>query len=139
MSFTMPNDAVTVTATFKEIAYPITYAIGMQNGTVEGPVESVAGEKVTLTVTPAEGYELETLTIRAEMSEDIINYDVVDYSFTMPKEGVYIIATFVQTTGIDAASAAKGKKIGVKKYFKNGELIIIGKDGKEFRANGAAK
>ena len=139
MSFTMPNDAVTVTATFKEIAYPITYAIGMQNGTVEGPVESVAGEKVALTVTPAEGYELETLTIRAEMSENIINYDVVDYSFTMPKEGVYIIATFVQTTGIDAASAAKGKKIGVKKYFKNGELIIIGKDGKEFRANGAAK
>ena len=139
MSFTMPNDAVEVSATFKEIAYPITYAIGMQNGTVEGPVESVAGEKVTLTVTPAEGYELETLTIRGEMSEDIINYDVVDYSFTMPKEGVYIIATFVQSTGIDAASAAKGKKIGVKKYFKNGELIIIGKDGKEFRANGAAK
>lgn len=139
MSFTMPNDAVVVSATFKEIAYPITYAIGMQNGTVEGPVESVAGEKVTLTVTPAEGYELENLTITCAESQNEINYDVVDYSFTMPKEGVYIIATFVQTTGIDAASAAKGKKIGVKKYFKNGELIIIGKDGKEFRANGAAK
>ena len=139
MSFTMPNDAVEVSATFKEIAYPITYAIGMQNGTVEGPVESVAGEKVTLTVTPAEGYELENLTITCAESQNEINYDVVDYSFTMPKEGVYIIATFVQTTGIDAASAAKGKKIGVKKYFKNGELIIIGKDGKEFRANGAAK
>jgi hypothetical protein len=139
MSFTMPKDAVEVSATFKEIAYPITYAIGMQNGTVEGPVESVAGEKVTLTVTPAEGYELENLTITCVESQNEINYDVVDYSFTMPKEGVYIIATFVQTTGIDAASAAKGKKIGVKKYFKNGELIIIGKDGKEFRANGAAK
>ena len=139
MSFTMPKDAVEVSATFKQIAYPITYAIGMQNGTVEGPVESVAGEKVTLTVTPAEGYELENLTITCAESQNEINYDVVDYSFTMPKEGVYIIATFVQTTGIDAASAAKGKKIGVKKYFKNGELIIIGKDGKEFRANGAAK
>ena len=127
MSFTMPNDAVEVSATFKEIAYPITYAIGMQNGTVEGPVESVAGEKVTLTVTPAEGYELENLTITCAESQNEINYDVVDYSFTMPKEGVYIIATFVQTTGIDAASAAKGKKIGVKKYFKNGELIILNK------------
>ena len=137
MSFIMPNDAVVVSATFKEIAYPITYAIGMQNGTVEGPVESVAGEKVTLTVTPAEGYELENLTITCAESQNEINYDVVDYSFTMPKEGVYIIATFVQTTGIDAAPADKSIKADGK-YFKNGKLIII-KNGKEYNAAGVAK
>jgi hypothetical protein len=121
---------------------PATYAVTVADGIVGGTVEvsstsAKAGDEVTITATPAEGYELVSVSVTGVTSNEAVI--VTDGKFTMPADDVTVTATFVQTTGIDAASAAKGKKIGVKKYFKNGELIIIGKDGKEFRANGAAK
>ncbi len=97
--FIMPADDVTVNATFQEV-YAVGIAVGMQNGAVEGPSSAAAGDKVTLTVTPAEGYELATLTITCANSGNEINYDVTDFSFTMPAEPVYIIATFQEATAM---------------------------------------
>ena len=118
--------------------YPIAYALGMQNGTVTGPTAAEAGEKVTLTVTPEEGYELESLKITCEVSGNEINYDVTDYSFTMPEEGVYVIATFKSPTGINAASANGNGILPDGKYFIKGKLTII-KGGNKFGAAGVAK
>lgn len=105
--FTMPDDDVTVNATFAKV-YSIVYADGMVGGIVNGPVSATAGEKVTLTVSPEEGYELKTLKVTLAESENEINYDVKDFSFTMPEEGVKVFASFQQVAPVYAVTIADG-------------------------------
>ncbi len=88
--FTMPAADVTISVTIKKIDYTITVA-EMQNGTVEAPSTATVGDEVTLTVTPAEGYELETLTYTVEGSEPV---EIQNNKFNMPAANVTINATF---------------------------------------------
>ncbi len=70
------------------------YTVGViadENGNVVADKDTaVAGEKVSFTVVPEEGYELDTLYVDGLHSEG----DVVDNSFTMPANNVTIKATF---------------------------------------------
>ena len=72
-------------------AYTITIA-ATENGTVAADVEEAAeGDKVTLTITPAEGYELDQLSVAAgETAVEVAE----DNSFTMPAAAVTVTATF---------------------------------------------
>ena len=88
--FTMPAADVTLSVTIKKIDYTITVA-EMQNGTVEAPSTATVGDEVTLTVAPAEGYELETLTYTVEGSEPM---EIQNNKFNMPAANVTINATF---------------------------------------------
>ena len=95
--FTMPDEDVTVTATFKEKEKPkpaehkITIA-ETTNGTVKAnPASAAKDAEVTLTVTPAEGYELDKLTVAGKTAT---NVTVTDNKFTMPDEDVTVTATF---------------------------------------------
>ncbi|MBP3738366.1 MAG: leucine-rich repeat protein [Muribaculaceae bacterium] len=94
-AFTMPAGNVTVTATFAEIP-PVLYTITVaetENGTVTADkAEAEEGETVTLTVTPAEGYQLEALTVMNGEEE----VEVVDNAFTMPAGNVTVTATFTE-------------------------------------------
>ena len=99
--FTMPDEDVTVTATFKEKEKPkpaehkITIA-ETTNGTVKANLASAAKDaEVTLTVTPAEGYELDKLTVAGKTAT---NVTVTDNKFTMPDEDVTVTATFKKKT-----------------------------------------
>ena len=73
----------------------ITYAITIaatENGTVAADVEEAAeGDKVTLTITPAEGYELDQLSVAA--GETVVEV-AADNTFTMPAAEVTVTATF---------------------------------------------
>jgi hypothetical protein len=74
---------------------PATYAITIadtENGTVAADVEEAAeGDKVTLTITPAEGYELDELSVAAgETAVEVAE----DNTFTMPAAEVTVTATF---------------------------------------------
>ena len=94
-TFVMPAAAVTISATFAEIPatqYAITISDGIENGTVEAsPAKAAAGETVTLTITPADGYELDELSVKAG-EEDV---EVAEgYTFLMPAAAVAISATF---------------------------------------------
>ena len=100
-----------------EAAAPATYGItvsGSENGTVTADKETAAeGETVTLTVTPAEGYELETLTVNGEAIEGT--------TFTMPAEAVTVAATFKATVvapkvTIELTGYEVGKNIMDAKY-----------------------
>jgi hypothetical protein len=76
--------------------YAITIA-DAENGTVVADkAESKAGEKIRLTITPAEGYELDELTVLAA------NGEVVEvsksYTFDMPAAKVNVTATFKEAT-----------------------------------------
>ncbi|MBP3739234.1 MAG: hypothetical protein J6I72_09335, partial [Muribaculaceae bacterium] len=101
-AFTMPAGNVTVTATFAEIP-PVLYTITVaetENGTVEADkAEAAEGETVTLTVTPAEGYQLDALTVMNGEEE----VEVVDNAFTMPAGNVTVTATFAEIPPVESA------------------------------------
>ena len=70
-----------------------------QNGTVTAsPNSANKGDKVTLTVAPAEGYELGTLTAKDAKGNTVALTKVSDteYTFVMPEGNVTVSATFVE-------------------------------------------
>ena len=72
--------------------YAITVAEGLENGSVKAdPAEATEGAKVTLTITPADGYELDELTVMAGETPVTV---AEDYTFEMPASAVTVSATF---------------------------------------------
>ena len=106
-TFTMPAADVLVVVTFKSIfnSYVLNYVGAPTGGTVAvtngdnqpiNPGDAVAElSTVIVTVTPNEGYELETVEIKTENDESV-NVEVVDgaYRFIMPSSNTTIIVTF---------------------------------------------
>ena len=89
-TFTMPEAGVVVSATFKLHDYTITKN-EMTNGNVTVANTAKMGDTVTLTVTPATGYELDTLTVKDSGNNDVT---VTNNSFTMPASDITVSATF---------------------------------------------
>ena len=135
--------AVTLPAATK---YQVSVAEGIENGTVEFSATSMTdskgyktvkvGDEVTITATPAEGYELEAVTVKGVTSNEAIV--VTDGKFTMPADAVTINATFKVSTGINGvkADALKDAQIynlqGVRVdkaqkglYIVNGRKVVI--------------
>ena len=81
---------------------PTTYAItapDAENGTVRvSPSRASRGTTVTITVTPDEGYELESLTVLDSRDNEIPLTDKGDgkYTFTMPSGRVTVEASFAE-------------------------------------------
>ena len=81
-----------ITVTKPSVKYDINFA-AMTNGSVTAsPSPAVAGATVTLTVSPADGYELNSLTVTGDTSSDEVT--ITDNQFTMPAENVTVAATF---------------------------------------------
>ena len=78
--------------------YAVNVAAGIQNGTVEvSPTQAYAGATVTVTATPASGYELATLTYT--YGTETFDIDQTTMQFVMPEGDVTVNATFtVQET-----------------------------------------
>ena len=92
--FEMPNEDVTVMATFKKKAYKVTIN-GTRNGSVvASPTEADEGQKVTLTVTPDNGYEKDALFVYNTAAGSFVTIDPADNSFIMPASDVVVTATF---------------------------------------------
>lgn len=95
-TFIMPACKVFVSATFKVAQQ--TYSITINtptNGTVTTDKTSglTKGASVILTVTPSEGYELESITVKTS-SDEAISIDPSTNSFSMPGSDVTVSATF---------------------------------------------
>ena len=90
-TFVMPASKVIVSAVFSP-AYNIAIDGNMENGSVTAnKTVAMAGEKVTLTATPASGYSLVFYTVKDDAGNDVeVEYD----SFTMPEGGVTVSAVF---------------------------------------------
>lgn len=91
-SFNMPEENVTVSAIFKKIDYTVTVANDISNGEVA--VDKIAAnyrDKVTLTVTPAAGYALNTISVTDATGQAIT---LSNGSFTMPASNVTVAANF---------------------------------------------
>ncbi len=93
-NYTMGNGyAAYRVSTTDYVAHTITVA-ECENGTVVADKEEAyEGDLVTLTVTPAEGYELESLTVTAEGIDELVTVDE-NNQFEMPNANVTIAATF---------------------------------------------
>lgn len=88
----------------------VTVATGIENGTVKvSQAQAFAGDEVTVTATPADGYELEAITVKDADGADVT---VTDGKFTMPAKAVTVSATFKPApvdVEIAAADIAEGK------------------------------
>ena len=118
---------------------PQKYAITVTettNGTaVADKKEAAAEEKVTITVTPAAGFELDAIT---GVTATPVEGQDGKYEFTMPAEAVTVTVTFKQTTGIQSVKAAdlndaviynlngaRVSKAGKGLYIINGKKVVI--------------
>ena len=92
-TFTMPSNAVTVAATYKDLP-PSTYAINVTNsgnGTANAnPSSAASGVKITLTATPDSGYVFKEWKVTSG------GVTVAGNQFTMPASNVTVMAVFDQ-------------------------------------------
>lgn len=89
------DKTVTVTSASSAVNYKVTVDKNIANGTVTTSATSLAaGETFTVTATPDDGYELDTVTVK-DASDNAINPNN-DGSYTMPASNVTVSATFAQ-------------------------------------------
>ena len=100
-TFNMPAADVTINATFAPVDYTITVAAGIENGTVEAPAAANYGETVTLTVTPAEGYQLKNITVTPETLDLEVIVDA-NNQFEMPADNVTVTAEFEEIPPVES-------------------------------------
>lgn len=94
-----------------------------ENGTVTASAsEALAGTEITLTVTPATGYELDALTVVDASSN---NVSVSDNKFTMPESNVTVSATFKE----EDASTTYYVKVTSAADLTDGEYLIVYEEG----------
>lgn len=113
-TFTMPNDDVTVSATFKKVetpppvVVPDTYNVNVSSTTggsawADKSTGLEAGTWVTVYVQPSDGYYLKSLTVDGYDVTSQITWDwywnwyysrTGTYSFQMPANNVNVVATF---------------------------------------------
>ncbi|MDU4379454.1 MAG: SpaA isopeptide-forming pilin-related protein [Anaerococcus vaginalis] len=95
---TIPVNADTTITALWKVKAPTTYNVIVQNpqegGTITAePTSATAGTQINLTVTPNEGYEIESVT----MNGSPITADASgQYKFTMPEGNATVSATFKQ-------------------------------------------
>lgn len=131
-TYKMAEGNYVVSITKKAPAEPTVYAITVneyiQNGTVSVSATSAKeGDVVTLTATPAEGYELEEYIVtRADNNADIT---VTDNKFTMPACNVSVTATFKAVTGGEPTPDAGEGVTYTFANFTSGNDVTLEADG----------
>lgn len=98
-SFIMPEKAVFVSAEFAAVPrYTITVT-GIGNGSIQ-PIDAsfVKGTKVTIVPKPANGHQVESVTVQATANSSTIEtaYEDGGYSFAMPASNVTVTVKFVE-------------------------------------------
>ena len=106
--------------------YGFTFQTG-ENGTVTADrPNAIAGETVRLTVTPNEGYTLDSLTV---VGEDGTAIEVTDNSFMMPEQNVTIKVSFKELPptehAINLVSAAHGSLNASRTSSEPGETVSV--------------
>lgn len=100
-----------------------------ENGTVAAQYRlGIPGEVIALTITPAEGYKIGTVTVNSEEIHPVEDA----YSFTMPAAVANVSASFGETTGIENTNA----EMKAVKRLENG-MLIIEKNGAIYNIIGA--
>ena len=93
-SFSMPEQDVKLTVTFKTIYNPVSVTVetGIGGSAIASVMEAKAGDTVTLTCAPDEGYRVAQITGVKDLQD---NGDGT-YTFTMPDEAVELKVLFLR-------------------------------------------
>lgn len=88
-TFVMPNSDVSITPVFNKISYNLTTSVSPSGGGTLSLNRNTAtvGDEVTITVTPATGYKLKTLSTSPSRT-------ITNNKFTMPAQAVTVSAVF---------------------------------------------
>lgn len=98
--FDMPDNDVNISAAFKRVTYGVTVSGSISGGTIAADKTKAAyGEKITVTVTPDEGYVLKERTLVANNTEIYKPRatEAIVTEFVMPPCDVAIKGEFVST------------------------------------------
>jgi len=96
LSFTMPDQSVVIHAVFSKIPYKISIDSTIENGSIKSSKSwSTLGEQIILTATPAEEYELKTITVLDSLNNNLtLEGSGNTRSFIMPNSDVNVSGTF---------------------------------------------
>lgn len=126
-SFAMPESNVEVTATFVEKSYPVT--VVSASGSTSLNKSYKWGEKVTFTVTPDDGYEVASVTLKVEgQTAQTLTRLSTGYEFTMPEANVQISVSYVVKKYALIISETANGSVSVSNTgseFAEGELISV--------------
>ena len=145
-TITMPASDVTVSATFQKKEDPDPdYSVKVnpaENGQITAkPTSAKAGDTVTITASPSEGFVLNTLTVTDGAGNPV---DITNNSFTMPAGDVTVSATFKKMDDtpdpedswkeIPAESAAQitNKQVGIELKIHKRNNVNEGLEGAKF-------
>ena len=94
------NKKLTISAEPATQKYNITVASDITNGTVTTSATSplAAGKTFTVTATPNDGYELDTITVTTADGKTVEPNDATTHTYTMPASDVTVSATFKEKT-----------------------------------------
>ena len=116
-TFTMPNNAVTISATFAQLNQTLTTVVGSGNGSVSPSCSSGCYERVdssvTVTANPSSGWKLSSWTTQNVSCSGSATSNPC--TFTMPNNAVTISATFIsiqnETVSTDRQTYNQGDTI----------------------------
>ena len=135
-TFTMPKSNVTLTVMFQRL-YSITTATDLviENGAIDFPEKAYNTQEVTITATPAAGYELESVTINGNGVDSDIAVTVSGNkaTFTMPDYPVIInTVTFkavavepTYTVGYDVVGGGGEISVSNQAYHKGDAVNVV--------------
>ena len=135
-TYAVPADDVILTAQWPKNSSSsgggvTTYAVTTNspaNGTVTVSSKSAAkGATVTITVTPAEGYQLDKLTVADKDGKGVALTDKGNgkYTFTMPASKVEVTATFKQAPVVHVCPAEKYTDVDTTQWYHEGVDYVI--------------
>lgn len=101
--------------------YAVSVADGITNGTVTvDKTEAAEGEEVTVTATPADGYELDAITVTGKTSNQAVT--VTEGKFTMIADAVTVSATFKESEG---GTTETGWLLTAPDKLATGDIVVI--------------
>ena len=127
-SFTMPRGKVSVTASFKQVTQYAVSVGTVVNGTVTGSAEKAAeGTDITLTVTPASGYEIDTVSVADADGKAVALKSEKEgtYSFTMPAADVTVTAAFRQIPVQQPSLSGKFRDLDQNAWYMNAVDFVL--------------
>lgn len=123
--FTMPSEKVKIEVTFKQtygVTIPENVELLKGEDAILNGSRLLAGDEVTINVTPDEGFVLDTLTIKTVSGGEV---ELKDNKFVMPSEDVVVEVTFKRYGTVTKAENVKLKVDGVE--VAEGNKILEGK------------
>jgi hypothetical protein len=112
-TFAMPAGNVTITAEFEDLAtdeYSIEVSSPIEGGSIAIPSTGISGGTITVTVTPASGYQLQSGSLKYNDGTD---HTITGNAFTMPAANVTVSAAFEKIPYTVTASTVTGGTIAI--------------------------